>query len=91
MKQGALGDLLGLVLVGCRRVGAAVILGAWWFLVGLTLGVTTAPVAWRGVTVCVAAIYRMVGSPQWVANSHRVVTAVWKVVDLLSGRVAPAL
>jgi len=46
MKQEALCDLLGLVLVGCRRVGEAVILGAWWLLVGLTLGVTTAPVVW---------------------------------------------
>ena len=46
MKQGALGDLLGLVLVGCRRVGEAVILEVWGFLVGLTLGVTTALVVW---------------------------------------------
>ena len=46
MKQGALGDLLGLVLVWCRRVGEAVILGAWGLLVGPTLGVTTAPVVW---------------------------------------------
>lgn len=41
--------------------------------------------------MCVAAIYCMVVSPQWVSDSHRVVTAVWKVVNLLSGRVAPAL
>lgn len=33
--------------------------------------------------MCVAAIYRMVGLPLWVADSHRV------AVDLLSGRVLP--
>lgn len=36
-----------------------------------------------------AAIYRMVVSPQWVSDSHRVAEVVLLVVNLLSGRVLP--